>query len=66
MDVAKFCFNAFCHNLKTVEIGYCLFFSTKSDGCLSDCGLVRLDPEYPFSRIFNQKKTYMKSPLRTY
>lgn len=66
MDVAKFCFNTFCHNLKTVEIGYCLFFSTKSDGCLSDCGLVRLDPEYPFSRIFNQKKTYMKSPLRTY
>ena len=63
MDVAKFCINAFCYNFTPLEIGHRLFFSTKSDGCLRNCGVVRLDSEYPFSRIFNQKKNNMKFPF---
>ena len=63
MDVAKFCAYIICNHFENVEGFYCIFIPPKSDGCLSNHRVVRLDSQYSFDRIFNKKKTDLKSPL---
>ena len=63
MDVAKFCAYIICNHFENVEGFYCIFIPPKSDGCLPNHRVVGLDSQYSFDRIFNKKKTDLKSPL---